>query len=44
MKKHRCQPELLYPTKLSITIEEIKTVHNKSKFKQCPPSGLYRKH
>ena len=35
-KKHRCQPELPYSAKLSITIdEEIKSVHNKNKFKQC---------
>jgi hypothetical protein len=35
LKDHRCQSRLLYPTKLSITIDgEIKLFHGKTKFKQ----------
>jgi hypothetical protein len=31
--EHKCQPRLLYPTKLSITIDgETKVFHNKTKF------------
>jgi hypothetical protein len=34
-KKHKCQPRLLYPGKLSITIDgEIKVFHDKTKFTQ----------
>jgi hypothetical protein len=33
VREHKCQPRLLYPAKLSITIEgETKVFHNKSKF------------
>ena len=32
-REHKCQPRLLYPAKLSITIdEETKVFHNKTKF------------
>ena len=35
LKEHKCQPKLLYPAKLSITIDgENKTFHDKSKFTQ----------
>jgi hypothetical protein len=35
LKDHICQPRLLCPAKLSITIdEEIKVFHDKTKFKQ----------
>jgi hypothetical protein len=34
-REHKCQPRLLYPTKLSITIDgETKVFHNKTKFTQ----------
>ena len=33
LREHKCQPRLLYPAKLSITIdEETKVFHNKTKF------------
>jgi hypothetical protein len=35
LKEHKCQPRLLYPAKLSITIDgETKIFHNKTKFTQ----------
>jgi hypothetical protein len=35
VRDHKCQPRLLYPTKLSITIDgETKIFHNKTKFTQ----------
>jgi hypothetical protein len=35
LREHKCQPRLLYPAKLSITIdEENKIFHDKSKFIQ----------
>jgi hypothetical protein len=35
LREHKCQPRLLYPAKLSITIdEEIKVFHDKTKFTQ----------
>jgi hypothetical protein len=35
LKEHKCQPRLLYPTKLSITIDrETKIFHDKTKFTQ----------
>ena len=34
-REHKCQPKILYPAKLSITIDrENKTFHYKSKFTQ----------
>ena len=36
LREHKCQPRLLYPAKLSVTIdEETKTFHDKIKFTQC---------
>ena len=33
LREHKCQPRLLYPFKLSITIDgETKVLHNKTKF------------
>jgi hypothetical protein len=33
LREHKCQPRLLYPAKLSITIDgESKVLHNKTKF------------
>ncbi|MGQ7438308.1 hypothetical protein ACTGWA_10970, partial [Streptococcus suis] len=33
LREHKCQPRLLYPTKLSITIDgETKVFHDKTKF------------
>ena len=33
LREHKCQPRLLYPAKLSITIDgETKVFHNKTKF------------
>jgi hypothetical protein len=33
LREHKCQPRLLYPAKLSITIdEETKIFHDKKKF------------
>jgi hypothetical protein len=33
LREHKCQPRLLYPTKLSVTIdEETKVFHDKTKF------------
>jgi hypothetical protein len=35
LRKHKCQPRLLYPAKLSITIDgETKVFHEKTKFTQ----------
>jgi hypothetical protein len=35
LREHKCQPKLLYPTKLSITIDGIiKVFHDKTKFTQ----------
>jgi hypothetical protein len=35
LREHECQPRLLYPAKLSITIdEETKVFHDKTKFTQ----------
>jgi hypothetical protein len=35
LSEHKCQPRLLYPAKLSITIDgEIKVFHDKTKFTQ----------
>jgi hypothetical protein len=35
LRKHKCQPRLLYPAKLSITIDgETKLFHDKTKFTQ----------
>jgi hypothetical protein len=35
LREHKCQPRLLYPTKLSITIDgETKVFHDKTKFTQ----------
>jgi hypothetical protein len=35
LREHKCQPRPLYPTKLSITIdEETKVFHDKNKFTQ----------
>jgi hypothetical protein len=35
LREHKCQPKLLYPAKLSITIEgETEVFHDKSKFTQ----------
>jgi hypothetical protein len=33
LREHKCQPKLLYPAKLSITVDgETKVVHDKTKF------------
>jgi hypothetical protein len=35
LREHKCQPRLLYPAKLSITIDgETKVFHDKAKFTQ----------
>ena len=35
LREHKCQPRLLYPVKLSITIDrETKIFHDKTKFRQ----------
>jgi hypothetical protein len=35
LREHKCQPRLLYPAKLSITIDaETKVFHGKTKFTQ----------
>jgi hypothetical protein len=35
LREHKCQPRLLYPAKLSITIDgETKVFHKKTKFTQ----------
>jgi hypothetical protein len=35
LREHKCQPRLLYPAKLSITIDgETKVFHSKTKFTQ----------
>jgi hypothetical protein len=36
LREHKCQPRLLYPEKLSITIDGVnKVFHDKTKSKQC---------
>ena len=36
LREHKCQPRLLYPAKLSITIDgETKVFHDKTKFTHC---------
>ena len=40
LRKHKCQPRLLYPAKLSITIDgETKVFHDKTKFTQYPSTN-----
>jgi hypothetical protein len=40
LREHKCQPRLLYPAKLSITIDgEIKVFHDKTKFTQYLPTN-----
>jgi hypothetical protein len=40
LREQKCQPRLLYPAKISITIdEEIKIFHDKTKFKQYLPTS-----
>jgi hypothetical protein len=40
LREHKCQPRLLYPTKLSITIDgETKVFHDKMKFTQYLPTN-----
>jgi hypothetical protein len=35
LREHKCQPRLLYPAKLSITVDgETKVFHDKNKFTQ----------
>jgi hypothetical protein len=35
LREHKCQPRLIYPTKLSVTIDgETKVFHDKTKFTQ----------
>jgi hypothetical protein len=50
IRKHKCQSRLLYPAKLSITIDgETKIFHDKNKFAQyfstnpAPQRMIYRK-
>jgi hypothetical protein len=41
LKEHKCQPRLLYPAKLSITIDgENKIFHDKTKFTQYLSTNL----
>jgi hypothetical protein len=41
LRKHKCQPRLLYPTKLSITRDgETKIFHDKTKFTQYHSTNL----
>jgi hypothetical protein len=45
LKEYKCQPRLLYPAKLSITVDgENKIFHDKTKFTQylCTNSSLQR--
>jgi hypothetical protein len=45
LREHKCQPRLLYPAKLSFTIDgETKVFHDKTKFTQylCKNSALQR--
>jgi hypothetical protein len=45
LREHKCQPRLLYPAKLSITIDgETKIFHDKTKFTQYISTNpaLYR--
>ena len=40
LKEHKCQSRLLYPAKLSITIDaETKVFHDKNKFTQYFPTN-----
>ena len=40
LREHKCQPRILYPVKLSITIaEENKILHDKTKFAQYLPTN-----
>jgi hypothetical protein len=40
LREHKCQPRLLYPAKLSITIDgETKLFHDKTKFTQYFPTN-----
>jgi hypothetical protein len=40
LRSHRCQPKLLFPAKLSITIdEETKIIHERNKLQQCLSSN-----
>jgi hypothetical protein len=50
LRDHRCQPQLLYPAKFSITIDrENKTVYDKNKtlaisvYRSSPTEGARRK-
>jgi hypothetical protein len=41
LREHKCQSRLLYPEKLSITIDrETKTFHDKTKFTQYLSTNL----
>jgi hypothetical protein len=41
LREHKCQPRLLYPAKLSITIDgENKIFRDKTKFTQCLSTNL----
>jgi hypothetical protein len=41
LREHKCQPRLLYPAKLSITIDrETKVFHDKTKFTQYFSTNL----
>jgi hypothetical protein len=41
LREHKCQPRLLYPVKLSITIDgETKVFHDKTKFTQYLSTNL----
>jgi hypothetical protein len=38
LREHKCQPRLIYPAKLSLTIDgETKVFHDKAKFTQYLP-------
>jgi hypothetical protein len=40
LREHKCQPRLLYPTELSITLDgENKIFHDKTKFTQYLPTN-----
>jgi hypothetical protein len=40
LREHKCQPRLLYPAKLSITVdEETKIFHDKNKFTKHFPTN-----
>jgi hypothetical protein len=44
LREHKCQPRLLYPTKLSITIDgEIKIFHDKNEiYNSFPQIQFYK--